>query len=226
MIIVIIRTLIVYFALLLSMRLMGKRQLSELELPELAVAVLIADLGAHPLQDIGIPLLNGLLPIAVLFCCEVLISGAAMCSPRLRSALFGRPGFLIEDGKINQREMRRSRVTPDELMEQLRSKDITDLRQVQYAVLETDGELNAVLYPEHRPATAADLGISPGNGGYAVIVVNDGRVMGDNLAYLGRDAGWLSLELRRRGISSAKEAYLAVADRNALIFAAKKEKKA
>ena len=82
--------------------------------------------------------------------------------------------------------MRRSRVTPDELMEQLRSKDITDLRQVQYAVLETDGELNAVLYPEHRPATAADLGISPGNGGYAVIVVNDGRVMGDNLAYLGR----------------------------------------
>ena len=110
--IVIIRTLIVYFALLLFMRLMGKRQLSELELPELAVAVLIADLGAHPLQDIGIPLMNGLLPMVVLFCCEVLISGAAMKSPRLRSVLFGRPSFLIRNGKIDQREMRRSRLPP------------------------------------------------------------------------------------------------------------------
>ena len=119
--IVIIRTLIVYFALLIFMRLMGKRQLSELELPEFAVAVLIADLGAHPLQDIGIPLLNGLLPIVVLFCCEVLISGAAMSSPKLRSALFGRPSFLIREGKIDQREMQRNRFTPDELAEQLRS---------------------------------------------------------------------------------------------------------
>ena len=213
LIIVIIRTLIVYFALLLSMRLMGKRQLSELELPELAVAVLIADLGAHPLQDIGIPLLNGLLPIAVLFCCEVLISGAAMCSPRLRSALFGRPGFLIEDGQINQHEMRRSRVTPDELMEQLRSKDITDLRQVQYAVLETDGEIK-------RRALS---GAPPGDGGGPRHLAGERRLRrhrrqrrarhGRQPRYLGRDAGWLSLELRRRGISSAKEAYLAVADR-------------
>ena len=221
--IVIIRTLIVYFSLLAFMRLMGKRQLSELELPELAVAVLIADLGAHPLQDIGIPLLNGLLPMAVLFCCEALISGAALRSPRLRSALFGRPSFLVAEGRINQREMRRARFTPDELMEQLRSKNITDLSQVQYAILETDGELNAVLYPPYRPATAEDLGLSPSDGGYPVIVVNDGRVLSDNLAALGRDEAWLRRELARFGLARPGDAYLFTANKKGAVFCAPKE---
>lgn len=225
MTIVIIRTLLVYAALLLAMRLMGKRQLSELELPELAVAVLIADLGAHPLQDIGIPLLNGLLPIAVLFCCEVLLSGAALASPRLRSALFGRPSFLIENGRINQREMRRARFTPDELMEQLRSKNITDLRSVQYAVLETDGELNAIPYPQQRPATAGDLGISPEDAGYPLILINDGRVLGDNLKRLGRDEKWLERELKRRRLASAKDVYLLIGDKNGAVFCAPMENK-
>ena len=152
MAIVIVRTLIVYFALVLFMRLMGKRQLGELELPELAVAVLIADLAAHPLQDIGIPLMNGLLPVVVLFCCEVLIAGATMKSSRLRSLLYGRPAFLISKGVIDQGEMRRSRFTLDELTEELRGKGITDIAQVEYAVLETNGVLNTLLFPEFQPA--------------------------------------------------------------------------
>lgn len=225
MTIVIIRTLIVYFALLIFMRLMGKRQLSELELPELAVAVLIADLGAHPLQDIGIPLLNGLLPIAVLFCCEVLLSGAAMCSPRLRSVLFGRPSFLIVDGKIDQREMRRARFTPDELLEQLRSKDISDLSQIQYAILETDGELNTILYPQYRTATAADLGITPQSGGYPVVIINDGHVLDGNIRHLGRDKNWLSRELRRRGLNQARDVYLMLADERGTVYCSPAEGK-
>lgn len=225
MTIVIIRTLIVYFALLLFMRLMGKRQLSELELPELAVAVLIADLGAHPLQDIGIPLMNGLLPMIILFCCEVLISGAAMKSPRLRTALFGKPSFLIRDGKIVQREMRRARFTPDELAEELRSKDICDMSQVQYAILETDGEVNAILYPQYRTVTASDLGLSPENSGYPLIVVNDGHVLTDNLRYLGRDENWLRRELKRFGLKSADDVYLLIADRSGTTFCAPMEGK-
>ena len=220
MAIIIVRTLIVFFALVLFMRLMGKRQLSELELPELAVAVLIADLAAHPLQDIGIPLMNGLLPIIVLFCCEVLISGAAMKNPKLRSALFGRPSFLIADGKINQREMRRCRFTLDELAEQLRNKDILDISQVQYAILETDGDLNAILFPQFRAATAHDLGLTPENTGYPVIIVNDGRVLSDNLKYLGRDESWLRRELKRFGLGSAGDAYLLVADRRGATYCA------
>ena len=225
MTIVIIRTLIVYLALLVFMRLMGKRQLSELELPELAVAVLIADLGAHPLQDIGIPLLNGLLPMVILFCCEVLISGAAMKSPKLRSVLFGRPSFLISEGKINQREMHRCRFTPDELAEQLRSNGVSDISQVQYAILETDGELNTILFPPYRTATAQDIGISATDGGYPVILVNDGHVLSDNLRYLGRNEAWLHRELKRYGLSRASDAYLLVANKSGTVFCAPMEEK-
>lgn len=221
--IVIIRTLIVYFALLLFMRLMGKRQLSELELPELAVAVLIADLGAHPLQDIGIPLMNGLIPMVVLFCCEVLIAGATMKSARLRLALYGRPAFLIAKGRINQSEMRRSRFTLDELTEELRGKGITDIAQVEYAVLETNGVLNTLLFPQFRPVSAGDMGLNPDGGGYPVVIINDGRVLEENLRHAGRDRRWLERELSRRGASGPRAVYLLTLDEAGRVYYAPME---
>ena len=205
MAIIIIRTLVVYFALVVSMRLMGKRQLSELELPELAIAVLIADLAAHPLQDIGIPLMNGLLPIVVLCCCELLISGAALRHAGLRTLLFGRPSFLIRRGKIDQKEMRRCRLNLEELYEELRAQNVTDAAQVEYAVLETDGTLSVILYPEFRPATVRDLGLTPRDTGYPVIVINDGKLMRENLRLTGRDEAWLRKELKKRGASGLTE---------------------
>ncbi len=223
MAIVIIRTLVIYFALVIFIRLMGKRQLGELELPELVIAVLIADLGAHPLQDIGIPLLNGLLPIIVLFCCEVLISGAAMKSVRLRGVMFGKPCFLIEKGRINQKEMRKNRFTLDELTEELRSKSITDLSVIEYAVLETDGSLSTVLFPAHRPATVSDLSLSADDKGYPVILINDGHVLQRNLKIAGRDAGWLSRELARRGVRDAAQVYLLSLDGAGNVYFAAKE---
>ena len=223
--IVIIRTLIVYFALVLFMRLMGKRQLGELELPELAVAVLIADLAAHPLQDIGIPLMNGLLPVIVLFCCEVLIAGATMKSSRLRSLLYGRPAFLIKKGVIDQREMRRSRFTLDELTEELRGNGITDIAQVEYAVLETNGVLNTLLFPEFRAPSARDLGLHPEGGGYTVVLIDDGRVLEQNLRYMGRDRRWLERELARRGARGAEDVYLLALDESGKVYYAAMEAK-
>lgn len=225
MAIIIIRTLIVYFSLVLFMRLMGKRQLGELELPELAVAVLIADLGAHPLQDIGIPLMNGLIPIIVLFCCEVLIAGSTMKSVKLRALLYGRPAFLIEKGRINQKEMRRSRFTLDELTEELRGKGITDISQVEYAVLETNGVLNTLLFPEFRPVSSRDVGLSPPGGGYPIIIINDGRVMDANLRYMGRDRRWLERELSRRGASGPEAVYLLMLDEQGRVYYAPMEVK-
>ena len=122
MAIVLVRTLVIYFALLITMRLLGKRQLGEMELSEFVLAALIADLAAHPLQDIGIPLINGLVPILTLFCCEVLISGATLKSVRLRSLFFGRPSVLILRGKVIQRELNKNRFSLDELMQELRRK--------------------------------------------------------------------------------------------------------
>lgn len=223
MAIIIIRTLVVYFALVISMRLMGKRQLSELELPELAIAVLIADLAAHPLQDIGIPLMNGLLPIVVLSCCEIIISGVALRHAGLRTLLFGRPCFLIRRGVIDQKEMRRCRLNLEELYEELRTQSITDVAQVEYAVLETDGTLSVILFPEFRPATARDLGLAPQDTGYPVIIINDGKLMRENLRLAGRDEAWLRRELKKRGASGPGDVYLLLLDNAGRVYYAAKE---
>ncbi len=143
----ILRTIIIYTALLVSMRLMGKRQLGEMELSEFVVASLIADLASHPLQDVGIPMTNGLVPVLTLFCFEILIAGASMKSIRLRTLLFGRPSILVKRGVIDQGEMRANRFTADELMQELRNRGMFDISQVEYAILETDGRLNVIPFP-------------------------------------------------------------------------------
>ncbi|MDR3277694.1 MAG: DUF421 domain-containing protein, partial [Oscillospiraceae bacterium] len=134
MAIAIIRTLILYLAIVVSMRVMGKRQLGELEPAEFVVAVLISDLAAHPLQDIGTPLLYGLIPVLTLLCCQVVISAAALKSVRLRAVISGKPSLVIENGKLLQKEMKKNRYTVDELTEHLRKKDITDVAAVKYAI--------------------------------------------------------------------------------------------
>ena len=223
MAIVITRTFIVYFALLLTMRLMGKRQLGEMELSEFVVAALIADLAAHPLQDMGIPLLNGLVPIAVLFCCEVLIAGLSLRSIRLRELLFGKPSLLIVKGEIDQAQMRRNRFTLDELMQELRSQGVTDIRTIEYAVLETDGKLSLLLSPAASPVTASQLDLPQGNAGYPHIVISDGRVLEANLRHLGLDAAWLDNTLREQGYASPAEVYLMTVDEGKAFFLARKE---
>ena len=216
MAIVIARTLTVYFALLLTMRLMGKRQLGEMELSEFVVAALIADLAAHPLQDMGIPLLNGLVPIAVLFCCEVLIAGLSMRFIRLRSLFFGKPSLLIVKGTINQTEMRRNRFTPDELLQELRSQGVTDIASIEYAILETDGKLNLIPFPAERPV----------DGGYPHIVVSDGRMLEANLRHLGLDPAWLREELERQGVERTEDVYLMTVDESRRCYLTRKEAEA
>ena len=130
MAIVFVRTIIIFFAVILLMRLMGKRQLGELETSELVVAVMISDLAANPLQDIGIPLLNGLVPIITLFCCEIILSGLTMKSVTVRKLLCGRPSILVSDGKIDQTQMRKNRFTLDELTEELRIQGVTDIATI------------------------------------------------------------------------------------------------
>ena len=223
MAIVIARTLTVYFALLLTMRLMGKRQLGEMELSEFVVAALIADLAAHPLQDMGIPLLNGLVPIAVLFCCEVLIAGLSLRHIRLREIIFGKPSLLIVKGEINQTEMRRNRFTLDELMQELRSQGVTEIRNIEYAILETDGKLTLLPFPSARPVTAAQMGVATADGGYPRIVISDGRLLEGNLHQLGLDAAWLDAALQERGLTERGKVFLMTVDERHNIFLARKE---
>ncbi len=191
MAIIFLRTLILFVCLLTATRLMGKRQLGELEPSELVVAVLISDIAAHPLQDISIPMLNALVPIVILPCFEIIITMLSLKSMRFRGFVCGRPSIIIENGRIIEREMRRSRVSLDELAHALRRKDIVDIGSVRCAVLETDGSLSALLYASEKPPSAADLGAAPQDKPLPVVLINDGRLLSENLRFLGRDGKWL-----------------------------------
>lgn len=226
MAVIFFRTLILFLTLIILMRILGKRQMGELELSELVVSVLIADLAATPLQDIGIPLLNGLVPILILFSCELIISGLTMRSIKLRALICGTPCVLIKNGKILQDQMRLCRFTVDELTEELRGKDINDISTVKYAILETDGTLNTVLFSSQLPPTASQLGIHTDELGYPYVVIEDGRVMSKNLRLSGHDELWLGLELKKRGVSGPEGVYIMIIYDSGQIYFCEKESNA
>ena len=223
MAIVLIRTLLIYALLLVTMRLLGKRQLGEMELSEFVVAAVIADLAALPLQDIGIPMLNAVVPIVTLFCCELLIAGLSMKSIRLRTLLFGRPSILISGGRILQKELLRNRFTLDELLQELRSQGIADVRSVETAVLETDGRLNVLLCAAAQPVKPTQLGIAVTEPGYPIVIINDGRTLSANLRHSGHDEAWLAKQLKSRGIENADQVFLMTVNTAGDIYLAKRE---
>ncbi len=218
-----VRTAVIFLALLFCMRVLGKRQLGELELSELVVSVLAADIAAVPLQAPELPLSYGLVPLAALFFCELAVSVLTMKSVRARRILCGKPCFLIREGVIDQREMRRCRFTVDELTEELRSRDVSDPATVRYAVLETDGTLNVVLYPAHRPVTAGQMGLTSEDAGYPIVLIEDGALKRENLRAAGVDEAWVTGELARRGCGSVREVYLLLRFGNGSVYYSKKQ---
>ena len=192
------RTVVLYLVLIAVVRLMGKRQIGQLEPSEFVVAMLVADLAAIPMQDGAISLLNGLVPILTVLAMELILSGLSMRSIRLRKLLCGKPVILIENGKINQRNLKRTQVTLDELSGHLRQKDVLDIQTVQYAILETDGNLSVFPYPAELPASAKDAKIKASKQSLPVTVVSDGRLLGDNLRVAKKDGAWLRRVLQER----------------------------
>lgn len=224
MLILSIRTLIIFAAILASMRLMGKRQLGELELSELVVAVLISDLAVIPLQDLSVPVWHGIIPLAILLICEVLISKLALKSIKLRAFLSGTPSVIIENGVINQSEMAKNRISLDELDEALRKKEILNVADVRYGVLETDGTLSTILYSCRQPLTAGQFGVETAEEAVPLPVIADGRVISSNLEKLRLSEGWLEKELISRNVASAENVYLMTAYGGRCVFFALKDK--
>lgn len=220
---ILLRSILIYGSLIFLFRLMGKRQLGDLELSELIVTVLISEVASTPLTDPEAPLWMGILPVAALLGTELVLSLISLKCVRFRSFLSGKPALLIVRGKIDQSQMRRNRFTPDELAEALRNEGILDLNSVDYAILETDGKLNVIPAPAFRPVTAGQMGVAEESSGYPMLVVNNGRVLAQNLRILGRDEKWLEKALRTQGISSPKDVYLMTADSTGEIFIAPKE---
>ena len=186
-----LRTIILYLVLIGVIRLMGKRQIGEMEPAEFVVTMLVANLAAIPMQDGGIPLFSGLVPILTVLGIELVLSAASMGSVWVRKLLCGKPVILIENGKILQHALRSTRVTLDELTGHLREKNILDLQSVQYAILETNGNLSVIPYPKNLPATAEDAGIQAQEQYLPVTIIVDGHLYKENLAVAHRDEQWV-----------------------------------
>ena len=217
------RTLILYILIIAGVRLMGKRQVGELEPSELVLSLIIADLASVPMQDYGIPLLAGVVPILALLALTMMLSVLTMKSVRFRALLCGRPSVVVREGVPDQREMARNRLTVDELLEELRGQGYPDLSAVQYAILETNGRLSVLPFAGERPPTARELGVRARESGLPRVVVSDGRVLEDNLRALGKDRAWLREELGRRGCREPGEVFLLLADETGQTFLTKKE---
>ena len=222
MLISFLRTILLYTALVFCIRLMGKRQVGEMEPAEFVVTMLLANLAAGPMQDGTLPLLSALLPILTVLALELVLAVLSMKSEWMSRLLCGKPEILIREGRIDQKALIAARMSMDELNEQLREKDVFDLGAVQYAILETDGELSVLLYPEKRPATAETAGISPKPASLPFTIVSDGTLMQENLSLSGHDRAWLDRELERRRIK-LQELFLLTVDRLGRIVAVKKE---
>lgn len=223
MVIAMVRTIILYLLIIAGIRLMGKRQVGELEPSELVLALIIADLAAVPMQDFGIPLISGIIPILTLLSATMFISVLSMKSIRFRALLCGRPSIIVENGKLHQREMAKNRFTVDELMEELRMKGVTDISTVKYAILETNGQLSVLPYAAEKPPAAKDMDLTPEEGGLPIVIINDGRILDHNLKTRGYDKNWLDKQLQSHGVKKASEVYLLAADEMGRVYFARKE---
>ena len=216
------RTAFLYLVLILSIRMMGKRQIGQMEASEFVVTMLVANLASIPMQDSAIPLYSGLLPILVVLGMELTLSGLILRSVWVRRFFCGKPVILIDNGKILLENLRRTRVTLDELTGHLRQKDVLDIQAVQFAILETDGSLSVFPYPEQRPSTAKEAGIQAEKQYLPITIVEDGYVSRENLQKAGKDQTWLE-EILKQNQATRQETLLLTVDSNGQVTFMRKE---
>ena len=187
----IVRTVLIYLCVLFAMRLMGKRQLGELQPEELVSTILISNLASISIESEEVPVTASLIPLFLIAALELLGSILSFQSQKFFNLMSGRPKTVILDGQIAQNALRTLRLTTADLMEALRGKDVFDPRDVSYAVVETNGSLSVALRPEREPATLSDLALKVQHGQATIPFVLDGQVLDDNLHWCGKDHAWL-----------------------------------
>lgn len=218
------RTLILYLAIVLALRLMGKRQVGEMQPGELVVTILVSAVASVPMQDMDIPLSHGLVPVLTLIAAEVLISALTLKNSRLRLLLSGKPVPVVQNGVPDQKALKKLRLSTDDLLEDLRLGGVFDLRQVAFAQLETNGKLSILLRSEDAPATPSQLGIRVQQETPFLTVISDGVLRQEALHQLGKSQSWLKKLLRANGAESAGQVFLLCADQSGNFIFVKKEK--
>ena len=222
MIISFLRAILLYGAIIGAIRLMGKRQISELQTSELVVTLLISDIAAIPMQDTSQPLVSGLLPIAVLVMCEIAISVGMVKSALFRKWICGRPILVIQNGKVDQKELRRLRMTIEDLSAQLRQQGIAHMDDVSYAIVETNGSLSVLKKPAQDVPTAQMLQLDPPDEGLELVVISDGKIFDVSLSLCGHTREWLDGILEGQSLS-AKDIFIMTANTNGGFQITKKE---
>ncbi len=191
MVISLIRTFLLYAVVIVAIRLMGKRQISELQTTELVVTMLISDIASIPMQDTGQPLVSGLIPIFILVSCEILVSVVMLKNSKFRKLICGCPLIVIRDGKIDQNQMRRLRMSTEDLFEQLRQLDVFSISDISYAIVETNGKMSVLKKAEKQGVTPEMLNLSTEEKGIEVVIVSDGEVAQSSLKVFNLDESWL-----------------------------------
>ncbi|MCQ5129149.1 DUF421 domain-containing protein [Butyricicoccus faecihominis] len=217
-----IRTLILYCAVVAAMRIMGKRQIGDLDPSELVVTILISELAAIPMQDVGIPLFAGIIPIVTLVAIEILVSFFALKSRVFRRLLNGQPAIIIRKGELDVKKLRQMRLTTDEIIETLRKQNVHAISDVKYGVIEPDGTLTVILKQPQMPVTAEMLNLNPKDQGLPVVVVSDGKLVPRSLQLLQKDAGEVERQLKNKGLS-VPEVFLMTLDDCGNVFIQPKE---
>ena len=201
------RTILIYILLILSMRLMGKRQIGELEISDLVTTLLISEIASLPITDSAIPLSHALVPIILLLSFEVISSALLATFPRIKNLITARPATLIRDGKLCKKAMREARLSADELISELRQKDISDLDEVRYAILEQNGKITVIPKARFRPPTAEQLQVSINDPGLYHIIIDKGVINHHNLQDLQLSHDALIKTLSQSNLSP-KDVYL------------------
>jgi len=200
MLVTFFRAILLYIVVLIVMRLMGKREIGQLQPFELAISIMIADLAATPMAESGVPITNGIMPILGLLVMHLIISMVNIKSTKAREIICGKPSLLIYRGKIDQKVLKKERFTINELEERLRDNNIFNVGDVEYAILETSGQVTVIPKPNKRPATPEDFNIEPKYEGIPYDLVVDGKVMYQNLKKLGKNYKWLQKQTEKFGI--------------------------
>lgn len=219
-----LRTIILYIAVVAAVRVMGKRQIGELDPSELVITILISDLAAIPMQDLGIPLFAGLVPIAALIILEIFMSYFAMKSRRFRRLINGQPAIIIKKGELDIQKIRQMRLTTDEIVETLRKQNVSSVSDVKYGVIEPDGTLSVVLKQPQQPVTAEMLNLTPKDQGLPVIVVSDGKLVQRSLQLLQKEAKEVENQLKNQGYT-VDDVFLMTLDDCGNVFIQPKEAK-
>lgn len=220
--IIIIRSLILYILVVFSVRLMGKRQLGELQPSELVITILVSNIATLPLEDTDIPIIVGVTPILSLVCFEVIVSWLILRMPKLRKVISGSPKIIISNGKINRNVMRELRFSVDDLMTAMRGKDIFDISEVQFAIVETTGSISVMKKPEKDIPTRDDLNIPADNIDPPQVVVSDGVVIQAALKSLGFNEQFVKNVSKKSGIKTS-DIFIMTADGTGQCFIAPKK---